>query len=71
MTGDIHKKCAACVTCASVKGQGSRERPALINIPVGGPFECIGMDFVELDLSHKGNSDARLSDQVARGVRAT
>ena len=40
------------VTCASVKGQGSQERPALVNIPVGGPFECIGMDFVELDRSH-------------------
>lgn len=44
MQGDIHKKCAACVTCASVKGQGSRERPALVNIPVGGPFECIGIN---------------------------
>ena len=27
----------------------------MVNIPVGGPFECIGMDFVELDRSHKGN----------------
>ena len=55
MKGDIHKKCAACVTCASVKEQGSQEKPALVNIPVGGFFECIGMDFVELDCSHKGN----------------
>ena len=27
MKGEVHKKCALCVTCASVKGQGSRERP--------------------------------------------
>ena len=49
MKGDIYKKCAGCVTCASVSGQGTRERPALVSIPVGGPFECIGMDFVEMD----------------------
>ena len=38
-----------------MKGQGSHERPALVTIPVGGPFECIGMDFVEFDRSHSGN----------------
>ena len=55
MKGDIYKKCASCVTCASVSGQGNHERPALLRIPVGGPFECIGMDFVEMDRSRKGN----------------
>ena len=55
MKGDIYRKYAVCVTCASVKGQGSRERPTLVSIPVRGPFECIGMDFVELDYSHSGN----------------
>ena len=39
--GDIYKKCAGCVTCASVSGQGTCERPALVSIPVGGSFECI------------------------------
>ena len=55
MKGDIYKKCAGCVTCASVSGQGARERPALVSIPVGGPFECVGMDFVEMDKSRSGN----------------
>ena len=55
MRGDVYKKCAGCVTCASVSGQGIRERPALVSIPVGGPFECIGMDFVEMDRSRDGN----------------
>ena len=29
-------------------------KPLLVNVPVGGPFECLGMDFVELDLSGSG-----------------
>ena len=41
--------------CITVSGQGIRERPALVSIPVGGPFECIGMDFVEMDRSRDGN----------------
>ena len=41
--------------CASVKGQGNRGILPLVNIPVGGPFDCVGMDFVELDVSHDGN----------------
>jgi len=55
MRGDVYKKCAACVTCASVSGQGVCGKPALVSIPVGGPFDCIGMDFVEMDRSQKGN----------------
>jgi len=55
MKGDIYKKCASCVVCASVSGQSNRDRPALVNIPVGGPFECIGMDFVEMDRSKDGD----------------
>ena len=26
-----------------------------MSIPVGGPFDCIGMDFVELDVTEDGN----------------
>ena len=43
------KKYASCALCVSVKGQEFRGRPPLVNIPVGGVLECIGMDFVELD----------------------
>ena len=55
LRGDVYNKCSSCVLCASVQGQGDRGRPPLVNIPVGGPFDCIGMDFVELDLSRQGN----------------
>ena len=49
MKGDIYTKCVGCVTCTSVSGQETHERSALVSISVGGPFECIGMDFVEMD----------------------
>ena len=55
MRGDAHKKSAACVTCASIQGQGRRTKPPLHSIPVGGPFHCIGMDFKEMDQSKRGN----------------
>ena len=55
MNAQVHQKCASCVVCASVKGQGFRGKPPLVSIPVGGVFECVGMDFVELDLSSSGN----------------
>ena len=41
--------------CASVKGQENRGIWPLVNIPFGRSFDCIGMDFVELDVSHAGN----------------
>ena len=55
MKGDIYKKCSNCVTCASVQGQGRRHIPPLKSIPVGEAFECIGMDFKEMDMSKRGN----------------
>ena len=38
-----------------ISRQGTREKPALVNIPAGGFFECIGMDFVEMDKNKDGN----------------
>ena len=55
MKAAVHKKCTSCVTCTSVSGQGHRSKPPLKNITVGGAFECLGMDFKEMDLSHSGN----------------
>jgi len=58
MRSDAHKKCESCVTCASVQGQGRKERPPLKSIKVGGAFECVGMDFKEMDASRAGNKHA-------------
>ena len=58
MRGDIHRKCMSCVTCASVQGQGNPGKPPLKSIEVGGIFECIGMDFLEMDTAKSGNKYA-------------
>jgi len=55
MSVDAHQVCESCVTCLSTQGQQRRPRPPSQCIPVGEPFECIGMDFKELDISHNGN----------------
>ena len=55
LTSDVYKKCSSCVSCASVQGQGDRGRPPLVSILVSGPFDSIGMDFVELDMSKQSN----------------
>ena len=55
-----------------MRGHGNHGRLPLVNIPVGGPFDCIGMDFVELDVSQDGNRYALVLqdffDQMARSV---
>ena len=52
---DVYKKCTSCIPCASVKGQGQKGKPPLVSILVGGAFDCIGMDFVELYKTKDGN----------------
>ena len=55
MRGDIYTKCQLYVTCASAQGQKRRHAPPLQSIPVGEPFECLEMDFKEMDVSNQGN----------------
>ena len=55
MRADVQKVCENCIECASTQGQELRKKPLLHCIPVGQPFECIGMDFKELDVSVDGN----------------
>ena len=55
MAGDVYQKCLSCMTCASTQGQSRRAKPPLKSIPVSGPFDCIAMDFKEMDLSRSGN----------------
>ena len=46
MSSDVYRKCSSCMHCASVQGQGRRGKPPLKSIEVGGPFDCVGMDFL-------------------------
>ena len=50
--GHVHQVCKSCVTCLSTQGHERRTNSPL---DVGEPFECIGMDIKEFDLSNKGN----------------
>ena len=58
LKADVYKKCASCIPCASVKGHGQKGKPPLVSIPVGGAFDYIGMDFVELDKTKDGKKYA-------------
>jgi len=51
----VYKVCESCVLCASTQGQERQKKPPLKCIPVGEPFQCLGMDFKEMDVSGDGN----------------
>ena len=55
MRADVQKVCENCIVYASTQGQELRRKSPLYCIPVGEPFECIGMDLKELDISEDGN----------------
>ena len=62
----MYKVCESCVVCVSTQGQKRQKKPPLKSIPVGEPFECLSMDFKEMDLSDEGNKYASgLFDEVA------
>ena len=58
MRADVRRYCRSCLICVSRKGTGRKKRPPLQSIPVGGPFEMIGVDVLQLPLSHQGNQYA-------------
>ena len=53
--GDAYQVCKSCVTCLSTQGHERHTKPPLKCIEVAEPFECIGMDIKEFDMSNKGN----------------
>ena len=55
MYGDVYRFCKGCLTCAAYRGGGRRSRPPLMPLKVGGPFERIGVDLMELPLTSQGN----------------
>ena len=50
MRADIRQFCRCCLVCASRKGTGRKTRPPLQSIPVGGPFEMVGVDVLQLHI---------------------
>ncbi len=55
MRGDVRRKCRECLTCVTRKGPGRSSFPPLKPIPVGGPFECVGVDVLQLPQTVSGS----------------
>ena len=57
MRADIDSWARACRVCAS-RNIGKPLHPSLVPLPVGGPFDRVGVDVVQLPTSQKGNKYA-------------
>lgn len=55
MFGDVVRWCRSCLTCAAYQGCGQRAKPALQPIPVGAPFDRVGVDILEMPRTVNGN----------------
>ena len=55
MCGDVERFCKSCIECVSRKGLGRAVTPPLTNIPVGGPFNRMGVDVLQLPVTESGN----------------
>ena len=54
----MRRYCRSCLVCASRKGTGRAIRPALQPLPVGGAFQRIGVDVLQLPQTLDGNQYA-------------
>ena len=71
MKQDVYQKCLSCSVYISAR-QKRKIRPPLKSIQVGGPFECIGIDFKQMDVSHSGNRYALvLQDYLTKWPKYT
>ena len=57
MHRDIDTWCRACIKCAK-RRVGQANRPGLTPIPVGGPFDRVGVDVLQLPKTRQGNKYA-------------
>ena len=54
---DVRKWCKACLVCAT-HHTGRAAKPPLCPIPVAGPFDCVGVDVLQLPRTLDGNQYA-------------
>jgi hypothetical protein len=54
-TKDVHDFVQSCPVCQKRKSAQPSSRANLQNIPIGGPFEMLAMDFPELLRAPRGN----------------
>ena len=53
---DAHRFGRGCLTCAAYQGAGPSHIPPLQPISVGGPFETVGMDVLEMPPTERGST---------------
>ena len=53
--GMFHLHCYGCLLCAAYQGSGLKAKPLLKSILVGGPFQRLGVDILEVPLTAQGN----------------
>ena len=57
MRKDLDTWCRACLKCAT-RNVGRAVKPRLTPIPVGGPFDIVGVDVLQLPKTKRGNKYA-------------
>ena len=55
MYADVYAFCKGCLVCASYVGGGKKTRQPLKSIPVGDPYEHVGVDLMEMPLTERRN----------------
>ena len=55
MYTDIYHYCRSCLTCASYSGSCHKAHAPLQPLPVGAPFERVGIDIMEMPQTCEGN----------------
>ena len=55
MYRDVHLHCRGCLPCAAYRGSDPKARPLLKPIPIGGPFQRVGVDILEMLQTAQGN----------------
>ena len=55
MYRDVHLHCRGCLPCAAYLVSGPKARPLLKPIAVGGPFQRVGVDILEMPQTAQGN----------------
>ena len=55
MRADVRCHCRSCLVCVSRKGAGKAACPPLYPIPVGGPFQRVGADVLQLPRTVNAN----------------
>ena len=58
MRTDAHTTRRSCLLCATREGLGKKHKPPLCPIPVGGPFQRVAVNVLQLPLTQSGNKYA-------------